>query len=83
MKLLSTRVNQGTAAVMMELIGPEGMLYPSGYDASRTEYVNQYVNPQQFLLRSLSHSIGGGTSEIVRNVIGERVLGLPREPRPQ
>jgi len=83
MKLLSTRVNQGTAAMMMELIGPEGMLYPSGYDASRTEYVNQYVNPQQFLLRSLSHSIGGGTSEIVRNVIGERVLGLPREPRPQ
>jgi len=83
MKLLSTRVNQGTAAVMMELIGSEGMLYPSGYDASRTEYVNQYVNPQQFLLRSLSHSIGGGTSEIVRNVIGERVLGLPREPRPQ
>jgi alkylation response protein AidB-like acyl-CoA dehydrogenase len=83
MKLLSTRVNQGTAAVMMELIGSEGMLYPSGYDASRTEYVNQYVNPQQFLLRSLSHSIGGGTSEIVRNVIGERVLGLPREPRPR
>lgn len=83
MKLLSTRVNQGTAAVMMELIGSQGMLYPSGYDASRTEYVNQYVNPQQFLLRSLSHSIGGGTSEIVRNVIGERVLGLPREPRPR
>ena len=83
MKLLNARVNQATAAVMMELIGPQGMLYPSGYDASRTDYVNQYVNPQQYLLRSLSHSIGGGTSEIVRNIIGERVLGLPREPRPQ
>jgi alkylation response protein AidB-like acyl-CoA dehydrogenase len=83
MKLLNARVNQGTAAVMMELIGPEGMLYPSGYDASRVDYVNQYVNPQQYLLRSLSHSIGGGTSEIVRNIIGERVLGLPREPRPR
>lgn len=83
MKLLNARVNQGTAVVMMELIGPEGMLYPSGYDATRVDYVNQYVNPQQYLLRSLSHSIGGGTSEIVRNIIGERVLGLPREPRPQ
>jgi alkylation response protein AidB-like acyl-CoA dehydrogenase len=83
MKLLNARVNQGTAAVMMELIGPEGMLYPSGYNASRVDYVNQYVNPQQYLLRSLSHSIGGGTSEIVRNIIGERVLGLPREPRPR
>ena len=83
MKLLNARVNQATAALMMQLIGPEGMLYPSGYDASRTDYVNQYVNPQQYLLRSLSHSIGGGTSEVVRNIIGERVLGLPREPRPQ
>jgi alkylation response protein AidB-like acyl-CoA dehydrogenase len=83
MKLLNARVNQATAAVMMELMGPEGMLYPSGYDASRADYVNQYVNPQQYLLRSLSHSIGGGTSEIVRNIIGERVLGLPREPRSQ
>ena len=83
MKLLNARVNQATAAMMMELIGPEGLLYPSGYDASRTDYVNQYVNPQQYLLRSLSHSIGGGTSEIVRNIIGERVLGLPREPRPR
>jgi alkylation response protein AidB-like acyl-CoA dehydrogenase len=83
MKLLNARINQATAAVMMDLIGPAGLLYPSGYDASRTGYVNQYVNPQQYLLRSLSHSIGGGTSEIVRNIIGERVLGLPREPRPR
>ena len=33
----------------------------------------------QFLMRQVS-CIGGGTTEIARNVIAERVLGMPREP---
>jgi alkylation response protein AidB-like acyl-CoA dehydrogenase len=53
--------------------GPAGMLASSEDDA-----VAGWAN--QFLLQPGFH-IGGGTDEIQRNIIGERVLGLPREPR--
>jgi alkylation response protein AidB-like acyl-CoA dehydrogenase len=38
-------------------------------------------NPQQAFLRSRANSIEGGTTEIMKNILGERVLGLPGDVR--
>ena len=55
----------------------------SGYErrqaAAGTETTEGLAKYQ--FLRSRANSIEGGTSEIMKNILGERVLGLPGEPR--
>jgi alkylation response protein AidB-like acyl-CoA dehydrogenase len=71
-KLAQTRIMKGTADVALEILGPDGLLgHPDGPDEGR------YAEALVFATAS---SIYGGTDEIQRNVIGERALGLPREP---
>ncbi len=61
--------------LLVDLLGPEGALYPAfGPDGAPVER----TVPVQFL-RSRANTIEGGTSEVMRNILGERILGLPRD----
>ncbi|MGH8946553.1 MAG: acyl-CoA dehydrogenase family protein [Acidimicrobiia bacterium] len=72
-------LNKEITTFTLDLLGLEGTLYPGGYELKRPDYGNQ--TPQRAFLRTRANSIEGGTTEILMNVIGERVLGLPGEPR--
>jgi alkylation response protein AidB-like acyl-CoA dehydrogenase len=78
-KLSFSDLNQRITAVETELLGADGLRYadwrPSrAADGSVTDANRRY-------LRSRGNSIEGGTSEILRNIVAERVLGLPPEIR--
>jgi hypothetical protein len=62
-------------------MGAEGMLKPDGYPMKRPEHAMTWGSPQQAFLRTRANSIEGGTTEIAKNILGERVLGLPGDVR--
>jgi alkylation response protein AidB-like acyl-CoA dehydrogenase len=81
-KLASAELNKRIYELCVDLLGPEGMLYPDGYEMRRPERAGMSARDVRWsFLRSRANSIEGGTSEIMRNILGERVLGLPGEPR--
>jgi alkylation response protein AidB-like acyl-CoA dehydrogenase len=81
-KLAFAEVNQRIYELAVNLMGPEGMLIDS-YEFVRPQaaQLTGGGDPRKMFLRSRANSIEGGTSEILRNIMGERVLGLPGEPR--
>jgi alkylation response protein AidB-like acyl-CoA dehydrogenase len=74
-KLLWAGLSQRLAETAIELLGPDALLL-AGDDSAIDD--GRWVLA---LLSSRANSIMGGTSEIQRNIIGEQLLGLPREPR--
>jgi alkylation response protein AidB-like acyl-CoA dehydrogenase len=81
-KLHWADLNKAITTFAVDLLGPEGMTYPSGYGFTRpAESASRSEDPRKAYLRARANSIEGGTSEIMKNILGERVLGLPGEPR--
>ena len=81
-KLAFAEVNQRTSELCVNLMGSEGMLYGSNYPRIRpSEAAMTGGDMRKAFIRMRANSIEGGTSEVMRNIIGERVLGLPGEPR--
>jgi alkylation response protein AidB-like acyl-CoA dehydrogenase len=80
-KLVYARLNQEITGLELELLGAEGLLYDD-WTMRRPDRSDWNERSAGFrYLRSKGNSIEGGTSEILRNIIAERVLGLPAEPR--
>jgi len=69
-KLRGSAGLKAAASLALDVLGPDGIAALDGDDDWRTLF-----------LTSPSISIRGGTDEIQRNIVGERVLGLPAEPR--
>jgi alkylation response protein AidB-like acyl-CoA dehydrogenase len=80
-KLVFARLNQEISGFEVELAGADGLRYDD-WTMRRPESANFYGRGPGFrYLRAKGNSIEGGTSEILRNIVAERVLGLPSEPR--
>jgi len=74
-KLAASRRLELQGSVVMRLMGAAGTL--AGDDAPANGYWQNYAFLGQWAPR-----IGGGTDQVQRNIVGDNVLGLPQEPRP-
>ncbi len=79
-KMAFAELNKDIYAKSIDLMGAEGMLYGS-YEMVRPETAMAFENMQKAFLRSRANSIEGGTTEVMKNILGERVLGLPGDVR--
>lgn len=70
-KLVWERVQQGMGAYAMDLLGESAQVLEGPHSQQHGEWGYTY-------LRGRGHSIEAGTTQILKNIIAERVLDLPR-----
>jgi alkylation response protein AidB-like acyl-CoA dehydrogenase len=75
-KLQNCQLSFDMAALAIDVMGELGVLY------DHTKYERELGFWQAYSMFSLGLIIGGGTAQIQKNIISERGLGLPREPKP-
>jgi alkylation response protein AidB-like acyl-CoA dehydrogenase len=82
-KLAFANLNKAVYEWCIDTLGPAGIV---DYDYTFRRPTEALLDgapgtARKLFLRSRANSIEGGTSEIMRNILGERILGLPGEPR--
>jgi len=75
-KLQGCELNHQLAAFAIDILGELGVLYED------SPHLRAHGSWQQRYMFDLGLIIGGGTAQIQKNIIAERGLGLPREPKP-
>jgi alkylation response protein AidB-like acyl-CoA dehydrogenase len=75
-KLMGCELNHELARLAIDAMGEFGLLYED------SPYLRDFAQWQVRYMYDLGLIIGGGTAQIQKNIISERGLGMPREPRP-
>ena len=78
-KIIADEHGQHVMALARDLIGADAMLTGTEHETQKTLHSHAWYSGYMF---SQALTIGGGTGEVQRNILGERVLGLPHEPEP-
>ncbi|WP_066914538.1 acyl-CoA dehydrogenase family protein [Mycobacterium interjectum] len=75
-KVHQATLNQQIQDLMVDLLGTEAIAWPA------TDDPDALPRDVHGMMRSLANGTEGGTTDINKNILGERVLGLPKEPDP-
>ncbi len=90
-KMFWSEMHRDTLEIAIDILGPEGQILTGstadehlpGIGRREVKYDYPASPIQAAFFFSRSETIWGGTAQIQRNIVGERVLGLPKEPRPE
>jgi alkylation response protein AidB-like acyl-CoA dehydrogenase len=80
-KLVWAELNQAVYEFCMDLLGLEGTVHEGYGPSDAVPRRKAALSIQHSFLRSRANTIEGGTSEVLRNILGERILGLPGDLR--